>query len=378
MPDIQCSPPPLPRQLRFVVALAAVSASERPPSGTVWTGADAWLESLLSLLDLERDALPPDVNPEDVSIAAGGRDTWSNDERRGIGWALIHAALAPETREDTKEPRVAYSAVARAAAHRTLSLLGLDSTLLSVAEARVGATLAAALDGDKSTVDEAVSKQNEGWGGSLGRRIGGFRIQARADGPATGAGVIAGGVIVGVTGGLAAPAIAALLAPLGMGAIFTAGAAPLVLGTLFGVTGGGLTGWRVAERWRGVDEFAFIEVGAGTKPSKEEVDDLKKHAPIFDVDFETRFQGQLESDDVEPAAQREVERSRRELEGRLAEMSLEAHTDQASPSPPSTPLKPGEFKKPTTPSLTVSYRRLCETDTTGHHRCARPAHRLAH
>lgn len=92
---------------------------------------------------------------------------------------------------------------------------------------------------------------------------------------ATGAGVIAGGVLIGVTGGLAAPAIAALLAPLGIGGLLAGGAAPVVLGTLFGVGGGGLAGRRVRERWRGVEEFGFVEIGAGTKATVEEVDDLK-------------------------------------------------------------------------------------------------------
>lgn len=92
---------------------------------------------------------------------------------------------------------------------------------------------------------------------------------------ATGAGVIAGGVIIGVTGGLAAPAIAAVLAPLGISGLIGGAAAPVVLGTLFGVGGGGLAGRRVRERWKGVEEFSFIEVGAGTKATQEEVDELK-------------------------------------------------------------------------------------------------------
>jgi hypothetical protein len=79
-----------------------------------------------------------------------------------------------------------------------------------------------------------------------------------------------------VTGGLAAPAIAALLAPLGIGGLLAGGAAPVVLGTLFGVGGGGLAGRRVRERWRGVEEFGFVEIGAGTKATTEEVEDLKQ------------------------------------------------------------------------------------------------------
>jgi hypothetical protein len=31
----------------------------------------------------------------------------------------------------------------------------------------------------------------------------------------------------------------------------------------------------VRERWRGVEEFSFIEVGSGTKATKEEVEELR-------------------------------------------------------------------------------------------------------
>lgn len=68
-----------------------------------------------------------------------------------------------------------------------------------------------------------------------------------------------GGVAIGLTGGLAAPAILALL-PASLG-ILSASTAPVVLGTLFGLTGGGLAGKRVSRRWAGVGEFEFVEVG---------------------------------------------------------------------------------------------------------------------
>lgn len=67
-----------------------------------------------------------------------------------------------------------------------------------------------------------------------------------------------GSVALGLTGGLAAPAILALLPMLGF---LTPAAAPVVLGTLFGLTGGGLAGRRVRRRWGGVGEFEFVELG---------------------------------------------------------------------------------------------------------------------
>ena len=46
--------------------------------------------------------------------------------------------------------------------------------------------------------------------------------------------------------------------------------------TLFGVGGGGLAGKRVRERWKGVEEFSFIEVGAGSRATREEIEDLRE------------------------------------------------------------------------------------------------------
>lgn len=171
---------------------------------------------------------------------------------------------------------------------------------------------------------------------------------------ATGAGVVVGGVLIGVTGGLAAPAIVAALAPLGLGAVLTAGAAPIVLGTLFGLTGGGLAGWRVSERWRGVDEFAFVEVGAGTRPTPEEVDDLKKGGG----DGGSWEGGKLdeekgEEDPADAEARKEVEKIRSEVFERLTKLSKDAGTDSGAQSPQTT--DDGEVKKSTRPTLTVSY-----------------------
>lgn len=58
--------------------------------------------------------------------------------------------------------------------------------------------------------------------------------------------MVLGGVAIGLTGGLAAPLIAPLLVTLSGGALgFLASAGgAVVIGTLFGIAGGGLTGYR--------------------------------------------------------------------------------------------------------------------------------------
>ncbi|XP_053202387.1 transmembrane and coiled-coil domain-containing protein 4-like isoform X2 [Panonychus citri] len=77
---------------------------------------------------------------------------------------------------------------------------------------------------------------------------------------------LGGGAIIGLTGGLAAPFVAA-----GAGAIIGgAGAAALgstagiaVIGSLFGVAGAGLTGYKMKKRVGDIEEFAFDKLSDG-------------------------------------------------------------------------------------------------------------------
>ncbi|KAK7741728.1 hypothetical protein SLS53_004791 [Cytospora paraplurivora] len=89
-----------------------------------------------------------------------------------------------------------------------------------------------------------------------------------------GLGAVAGAVLIGVTGGLAAPLLAAgvgsVMGGLGLGATATAGylgalagSAPLV-GVLFGAYGGRMTGQIIDEYAKEVEDFAFVPVN---KPS---------------------------------------------------------------------------------------------------------------
>ncbi|KAG2197086.1 hypothetical protein INT46_003154 [Mucor plumbeus] len=77
---------------------------------------------------------------------------------------------------------------------------------------------------------------------------------------ATGAGIIGGGAVIALTGGLAAPLLAPLLVGV-TGATFfaTAGGVALVT-SLFGLTGGGLAGWKMHKRMKGVEEFEFKQI----------------------------------------------------------------------------------------------------------------------
>ncbi|WVQ63135.1 uncharacterized protein L199_001286 [Kwoniella botswanensis] len=385
-------PEPLAQAIRLIVALASLSATSHPPFLTPFANAEQyktisskWLTSVCKLLSFDQGRLPPTISPEDVKASANDqRDEWTEDEVTRIAGLLVEASLAAENigaqkGKEEKEGTLKYSPISRYLSYRTLQLLGLPSKeLVPRAENNLSNTLfhalkAAAEKENQEKVEKARQAQSQGWGGALGRHL------------ATGAGVVAGGVLLGVTGGLAAPAIAAVLAPLGVGSILSASAAPVVLGTLFGVGGGGLAGKRVRERWRGVEEFSFIEIGDGHRSTKEELDDLKefkarkdqKKLDQKDQNNNTEIAGEkgeeLQGEVSEKQAQDLVEQGRLDIEERLLKLSLESGTRQSIsvesgsgtasiPSPTNSPrasLDQGkeekdltETKKP--PSLTAT------------------------
>ncbi|KAK8050978.1 hypothetical protein PG993_002363 [Apiospora rasikravindrae] len=100
-----------------------------------------------------------------------------------------------------------------------------------------------------------------------------------------GLGAAAGAVLIGVTGGLAAPFLAAgvgtVMGGLGLGATATAGylgalagSAPLV-GVLFGAYGGKMTGQMVDEYAKQVEDFAFLPVHPGRRGKESDTRHLR-------------------------------------------------------------------------------------------------------
>lgn len=388
MADKQAATAPLalPQPIRLLVALAGLSAIRHPasPPSTEtesWYDdiAQKWLASVCKLLELDTNRLPPTIDPEAVQDSARAQsEEWSDEEVSRIAGLLVEASVAAPAQGAKKEDaQLSYTPLSRSFVYSTIQNLGLSpGTLVPIAEKELSATLFSALKAAseneaQSKVEQSRKAHSQGWGGTLGRHL------------ATGAGVIAGGVLIGVTGGLAAPAIAALLAPLGIGGILAGGAAPVVLGTLFGVGGGGLAGRRVSERWKGVEEFSFVEVGAGTKATKEEIEDLQEARRRLRVKTEEKEreeraarehgdkgeeQGQKadgetgvkESDqpgDDEEAGQvtqaqaaRAADDNRADLEERLINLSLAAGT-RSSISETSTPRSTTESERPSLDNL---------------------------
>ena len=238
------------------------------------------------MIKMDQGGLPSIVSAEHVKAAStdhfkdmneAERETEYNNVIETLVIASIFAppvesekvaSVAAPTGQDQKAaevvPTLSYTPSARQLIYTTLMLLDIPtSTHLPPIEQKLSKSLFKTLqkvsEQNQEEVQRSREKQAEGWGGKTGRWL------------ATGAGVIAGGVAIGITGGLAAPAIAALIPGFMTFGLLTTATAPVVLGSIFGVTAGGLTGKRVRERWRGVDEFEFVDVKVGSKKVEEVV-----------------------------------------------------------------------------------------------------------
>ncbi|KAF8607383.1 DUF726-domain-containing protein [Ceratobasidium sp. AG-I] len=262
-------------ELRFTVALVSKVAVLNPPgvlrlrstgpNGNLdevvswWQPAgDIWFHDICTHLGIDPINLPTEPGLPDAESLAG---TISSKDYTSIASALLTATIVPSPKakeEAHKQPSAAktseavakafgYTAPSRAILTHTLSLLSIPTSTLLEVEKTSGRDLFEELkQAEMKEKSEAARKEQEdGWGGKWGRWA------------ATGGGVILGGVAIGLTGGLAAPALVPLLP------FLSASTAPIVLGSLFGVAGGGLAGNRVRNRWGGVERFEFEQVSGG-------------------------------------------------------------------------------------------------------------------
>ncbi|ROV99550.1 hypothetical protein VMCG_06353 [Cytospora schulzeri] len=153
----------------------------------------------------------------------------------------------------------AYPAESRVLMLRLASSLGLSMDLVAQDEISVAKGLLEVAKEHMNADEETKKKADEN---STARK---WKV---------GLGAVAGAVLIGVTGGLAAPLLAAgvgsVMGGIGLGATATAGylgalagSAPLV-GVLFGAYGGRMTGKIVDEYAKEVEDFAFMPIN---KPS---------------------------------------------------------------------------------------------------------------
>jgi hypothetical protein len=176
-------------------------------------------------------------------------------ERSRSGWALCWAVVAVSVKDG------AYDSRARAMLRRMAMLLGVQWSHIARAE------ICMALELAHCTIEESA----EGRGSSDKQGKTSYKRYAAVGGAA-----VLGGALIGITGGLAAPAVAA-----GLGVIGSAvGAGGLIAGatiltsfgvvaTAFGATGAGMVGYKMMRRTAGLEDFAFdmVDASPGKMPS---------------------------------------------------------------------------------------------------------------
>lgn len=228
----------------------------------------AWLTKVVEHLEIDRDSLPPHIKQSDIDSLKGSilPEHWFD-----LAFELVFVSLGLGVAEKASQSKgsksgsktpplsdLTYTALDRSLSVRTLASLGVDhpDAVLAGGEKSIAQSLyfalqqseqAAGKDGKPSAWAEEAEKQRAEKAGR------GTALKWAA----TGAGFVLGGVAIGLTGGLAAPALVPLLAG-GLGMSFFGGAGGAILiGTLLGLGGGGLAGYRTHRRMKGLDKLEF-------------------------------------------------------------------------------------------------------------------------
>lgn len=183
-------PAPLPQPVRLLLALSSLAATSAHPAPTSQSArkwyqdhTSQWLKSTCKLLTIPHASLPPSITSDAIKASASDQvGDWSEDEKVRMAGILVEASLAGDPEKDDKvkakeSDALKYTPLAKALSHTTLENLGLDAkVLLAQAERNLAGTLFKALkaaqEGSSAKVEESRQKQAQGWGGSLGRKLG--------------------------------------------------------------------------------------------------------------------------------------------------------------------------------------------------------------
>ncbi|OAV89324.1 hypothetical protein PTTG_07422 [Puccinia triticina 1-1 BBBD Race 1] len=235
-------------------------------------GCEEWLKFVLESMKVDPACLPE--RPQESDLKELSKEMPSSMHVEVIHDLVILSLSASHdsTRADgtSATENLSYSALDRQLIFQVAQGLGIEPTIVYGAEKLVAQELFFILqhteqvskegvmdgedDGEASTTPESkLTKTSK----AAIRAAAGKKKWLRYLG--AGAGVIVGGVAIGLTGGLAAPVLAPFLVGLSGGALgflATSGGA-ILIGTLFGLAGGGLVGYRAQRRLKGIDEFTF-------------------------------------------------------------------------------------------------------------------------
>lgn len=132
---------------------------------------------------------------------------------------------------------------------------------------------------------------------------------------------LAAGTLFAVTGGLAAPGIAAGIAAMTASTTITAAGAAVIstltssaaVCTIFGVGGGGLAAYKVSRRTQGVTEFEFRREDNGRARVRAEAAAARARKSAAGSNLRRRLRGHAEHDEVAKAAARAAATSDAEL-----------------------------------------------------------------
>jgi hypothetical protein len=194
---------------------------------------------------------------------------------------LITLHLLPPPK-DAAQP--VYTAYERDLLRRTLVELSIPPKLLYSVEKALAQEFYFILEQNTKEPSSSESTFKSGGAAALASSLAKGTTWKRV---ATGAGFVAGGALIGLTGGLAAPLIAPLLVTISGGTLAFLGTAggSIVLGTLFGLGGGNresfhctgsleLTWYQVAakrvnRRVQGIDVCSLLDLSAVLRPVQQ-------------------------------------------------------------------------------------------------------------
>ncbi|GAA6060319.1 hypothetical protein JCM10212_000416 [Sporobolomyces blumeae] len=193
-----------------------------------------------------------------VSSRVGGFFSSSSSSSSSSEPSTKAGPSPPESSTETP-PRLTYTSLHRSLVVCAAEVLGISDRVVASVERAVAQFLYFQLQAqEQGEIEKKVEDGTLEWD-EVARE---YRQKQQKKGnalkwAATGAGFVLGGVAIGLTGGLAAPALAPVLAgTFGIAAFSGAGGAVLI-GTLLGLGGGGLAGYRTHRRMKGLEEVSF-------------------------------------------------------------------------------------------------------------------------